>query len=106
MESGILVLEIQNSTNDWNLQSKSHWQNDPESTECNPESNTGLDSTVIGGQSAANFFVWSKSLGSGRKVWYVCFQQSSHTVVSIKDGKEFLFIKSECTEKSSKIDKS
>ena len=80
MESGILVLEIQNSTNDWNLQSKSHWQNDPESTECNPESKTGLD-TVIGEQSAANFLVWSKSLGSGRKVWCVCYQQSSYTVV-------------------------
>ena len=65
MEPGILVLEIQNSTNDWNLQSNSHWQNDPESTECNPESKTGLDSTVIGGQSAANFLVswkWQKSV--------------------------------------------
>ena len=81
MESGILVLEIQNSTNDWNLQFKSHWQNDPESTECNPESKTGLDSTVIGGQSAANLLVWSKSFGSGRKLLCVCFQQSLYTVV-------------------------
>ena len=58
MESGILGFGIRNTarnpTNDWNPESKFHWQRlksstlDPESTAGNPESNTVLDSVASG----------------------------------------------------------
>ena len=58
MESGILGFGIRNTarnpTNDWNPESKFHWQRlksstlDPESTAWNPESKTVLDSVAWG----------------------------------------------------------